>query len=306
VAISSLADIFHRVAERQRRNVVKDTLDESTAEGNWEKQMWNDMKQLHTTFQTFVEAIDQGLEHTGICLELLPKPKVTKKSTSIGSDDVEAHGDAVNPGDQYFGSLVDRKVQEFKSQNEDTTRAWVKDDASDAISRNQTQLYVIFYTQQLMHVAGDALQDLVAFADKKVEDGTMKHKRLIFPTERRLWRWLMSVFKEQDSSVKKNQDILETNNINYGDSFNPKRDLEHLPATNIWQHVGNWLRRILLMLGSKESHFGFRVAAATMTVGILAFLKQTQQFFQDQRLDWAMITIALGMTISKSLRPFAV
>ncbi|EXL47725.1 hypothetical protein FOCG_11876 [Fusarium oxysporum f. sp. radicis-lycopersici 26381] len=298
VAISSLADILHRIAERRRRNVVKETLEESAAEGNWEKQLWNDMKQLHTPFQTFVEAIDQGLEHTGICLEILPKPKVTRKSTSIGSDDVEAHGDAVNPGDQYFGSLVNKKVQKFNSENGDTTQAWVRDEASDAIPRNQAQLYVILYIQQLMHVAGDALQDLVAFADKKIEDGTMKHKRLIFPTERRLLKWLMSVFKGQDSSVKQNQDILETNNIDYGDSLNPKKDLEHLPATNIWQHLGNWLRRILLLLGSKESHFGFRVAAATMTVGILAFLEQTHQFFQDQRLDWAMITIALGMTIT--------
>ncbi|KAF5254405.1 hypothetical protein FOXYS1_14397 [Fusarium oxysporum] len=298
VAISSLADILHRIAERRRRNVVKETLEESAAEGNWEKRLWNDMKQLHTPFQTFVEAIDQGLEHTGICLEILPKPKVTRKSTSIGSDDVEAHGDAVNPGDQYFGSLVNKKVQKFNSENGDTTQAWVRDEASDAIPRNQAQLYVILYIQQLMHVAGDALQDLVAFADKKIEDGTMKHKRLIFPTERRLLKWLMSVFKGQDSSVKQNQDILETNNIDYGDSLNPKKDLEHLPATNIWQHLGNWLRRILLLLGSKESHFGFRVAAATMTVGILAFLEQTHQFFQDQRLDWAMITIALGMTIT--------
>ncbi|KAL5601517.1 hypothetical protein FOBRF1_009050 [Fusarium oxysporum] len=298
VAISSLADILHRTAERRRRNGVKETLEESAAEGNWEKQLWNDMKQLHTPFQTFVEAIDQGLEHTGICLEILPKPKVTRKSTSIGSDDLEAHGDAVNPGDQYFGSLVNNKVQKFNSENGDTTRAWVRDEASDAIPRDQAQLYVILYIQQLMHVAGDALQDLVAFADKKIEDGTMKHKRLIFPTERRLLKWLMSVFKGQDSSVKQNQDILETNNIDYGDSLNPKKDLEHLPATNIWQHFGNWLRRILLLLGSKESHFGFRVAAATMTVGILAFLEQTHQFFQDQRLDWAMITIALGMTIT--------
>ncbi|KAI7760873.1 hypothetical protein LZL87_008085 [Fusarium oxysporum] len=298
VAISSLADIYHRIAERRRRNVVKETLEESAAEGNWEKQFWNDMKQLHTPFQTFVEAVDQGLEHTGICLEILPKPKVTRKPTSIGSDDVEAHGDAVNPGDQYFGSLVNKKVQKFNSENGDTTRTWVRDEASNAIPRNQAQLYVILYIQQLMHVAGDALQDLVAFADKKIEDGTMKHKRLIFPTERQLLKWLMSIFKGQDSSVKQNQDILETNNIDYGDSLNPKKDLEHLPATNIWQHFGNWLRRILLLLGSKESHFGFRVAAATMTVGILAFLEQTQQFFQDQRLDWAMITIALGMTIT--------
>ncbi len=43
------------------------------------------------------------------------------------------------------------------------------------------------------------------------------------------------------------------------------------------------------------------IAAATMTIGIIAFLEQTQAFFVAQRLVWAMIMIAIGMTMSESL-----
>jgi uncharacterized membrane protein YgaE (UPF0421/DUF939 family) len=37
---------------------------------------------------------------------------------------------------------------------------------------------------------------------------------------------------------------------------------------------------------------------ATMTVGIVAFLHDTQSFFMEQRLVWAMIIIAIGMTVT--------
>jgi hypothetical protein len=40
-------------------------------------------------------------------------------------------------------------------------------------------------------------------------------------------------------------------------------------------------------------------AAATMTIGIIAFLESTQAFFVAQRLVWAMIMIAIGMTMSQ-------
>ncbi|KAJ4138006.1 hypothetical protein NW754_001365 [Fusarium falciforme] len=309
-----MIDILHRVAERRRWDVQEGTGAEIAAEKNWEKQVWNDItKQIHTPFQVLAEVIDQGLEHTGIGLEILPKPKAYKKSRSSGSDDVEAHGDEANPGDEGFASVLDKKVRQFYSQNGEILKACARERTlvggeaklanpqhlmpGDGVPRNQTQLYVTLYMQQLMHAAGEAVQDFVAFADEKIEDGTMKHKRLIFPSERMVWKWLTSIFKQQESG-KQSPDILETNKVNYGDGYNQKKDLEHLPASSTWQHLGNGLRKISAVLGSKESAFGFRVACAAMTVGIVAFLEQTQHFFQEQRLDWAMITIALGMTIT--------
>ncbi|SPO06922.1 uncharacterized protein DNG_09616 [Cephalotrichum gorgonifer] len=317
VAMSTIIDIFHRVAERREWNVDEDTPAEIMAEKNREKQVWNNiMKQMHAPFRILAEAIDQGLEHTGVCLEILPKPKISKKSKSSGSDDVdvEAWGDEANPGGEGSASLVDKKFRQFYSQKGKILRTWVRERplvadeakpthpqhlmASDAMQRNQAKLYVSLYMDQLMHAAGEGVQDLVAFADEKMEDGTMKHKRLLCPSGHRLRKWLTSIFKGQDSTVKQDSDIMGTDFVFYVDGFNQKKDPEHLPATNIWQHTGNGLCKISAVLGSRESAFGFRVACATMTIGIVAFLEHTQVFFRDQRLDWAMITIAIGMTIT--------
>jgi hypothetical protein len=100
-----------------------------------------------------------------------------------------------------------------------------------------------------------------------------------------------------------------------GAGFNSKKDPEHLPATTAWEKFGDRIRTIPHLLRSTESAFGLRAACkcvrfsilkislltvigATMTIGIVAFLEQTQQFFIEQRLVWAMIIIAIGMTVT--------
>jgi hypothetical protein len=274
------------------------------------------MKQMHPPFQILAEITDQGLEHAAICLEVFPRSKDSKQSANNRPDvvDVEANGDQVNPGKKGFGSLVDDKIGQFSLQKDNIVQAWAKerplipDEAKysklhsrKAGQNNQAPLYMLLYMGQLMLAAGVAIRDLVNFADKKVEDGTISHKRIILPSESQLWKWLVSVFKNQGPSLKQSSDIMEAGYVYYGDGYDPKKDPEHLPPTSVWQYLGNELRKMSAGLGSKESVFGFRVACAAMTVGILAFLEDTQKFYQDQRLSWAIFTIALGMTISTSL-----
>lgn len=50
------------------------------------------------------------------------------------------------------------------------------------------------------------------------------------------------------------------------------------------------------IIRSEQSLFGFRVAAASFCVGILAFLHQTQEFFTHQTCIWAMTAIVIGMS----------
>jgi len=154
-----------------------------------------------------------------------------------------------------------------------------------------------------MHAAGEAVEDLVDFADGKVLDGTMEKNRLIFPARRRLRKWLTSIFDVGDSAAAESQDGLERGPhlVRIGDSFAQRRDPEHLPPVNLWQRSGEALRSASNLLGSEESMFGLRCACATMTIAIVCFLEQTEFFFQEQRLVWAMIMIAIGMTRSKYL-----
>ncbi len=145
----------------------------------------------------------------------------------------------------------------------------------------------------------NAVLQLVRFADSKMEDGTMKEKHLVFPNSKRAMKWLASALKEEDSNAHDEAiDNTEsgTRSVDIGASFRTKKDPEHLPPANAWEKFGNSLGVIPRILGSAESAFGFRVACATLSIGIVAFLDDTQQLFIQQRLVWAMIMVAIGMT----------
>lgn len=313
----TIVDIFKRVSERYGWDVDGDAPEEVVAEKEKEKYVWNKvMKQMHEPFEILSEALDQGLEHAGICLGLLPKPKNgSPKGGKSAPDhprvDIEA-GEGPKPGDRGFTEVLGGKVDAFHSKKGELLRTWIREKGFDLSEdnanasrlpseRDQVQLNVILYMENLMHASGDAVQELVAFADEKVRDGTMSKKRLITPTFRRLRKWILAVFTSEDSSAEQAPDLMETsaNIVFFGDGYNRKKDPEHLPPATAWEHFGNALRKIPKFFGSEESSFGFRVACATMTIGIVAFLEHTQQFFMAQRLVWAMIIIALGMTMSK-------
>ncbi|KAI1871436.1 uncharacterized protein JN550_004430 [Neoarthrinium moseri] len=319
IGMSTVIDIFQRVAEKRHWITDNQTPAEVVAEKNEEKRIWNEvMRQLHEPFETLSEAIDQGLEHVGILLEILPRPKAQKKKDSqrSGSIDVEATGNLIQPGDPGFAEVLEQKVNLIKDVKGKVLKVWakerglIKDELSqDTIDpnclsgddikhrRDQSQLFLLLYIERLMQEAGEAVHSFVTYADKKVSSGSMSKNRLIVPKYNRLKKWVSSIFQEQDSSSENAADLFDSNNIVYvGDGFSAKKDPEHLPATNFIEHMGNGLRLVNRFFGSQQSLFGLRVACATMTVGIVNFLEPTQEFFVKQRLVWAMIIISISMT----------
>ncbi|KAK4226098.1 hypothetical protein QBC38DRAFT_240235 [Podospora fimiseda] len=315
LGMMTIVDIFKRVSEHRGWNHDDDDVPpEVAADKKREIHIWNEvMKQIHEPFEILSEAIDQGLEHAGICLEILPRPRKAKKDDI----DVEAKGEKVSPGDPALASVINDKIAAFNSTKGELLNTWIKergfnpipdeDDLNSPSSywpngreRDQVQLYVVLYMENLMQASGKAVQELVAYADSKVQDGTMSKKRLIAPGYHRLRKWFIAVVRNEDSSAEQSPDLMETSNtiVSFGDGYNLKRDPEHLPPATSWERFGNGLRKISKFFGSEESMFGFRVACTTMTVGIMAFLESTQRFFQEQRLVWAMIIIAIGMTMT--------
>ncbi|EFQ34474.1 hypothetical protein CGRA01v4_00096 [Colletotrichum graminicola] len=312
--ISTIVDIFRRASEEHGWGANAGTRGDSEVERSREKKVWNDiMEQLCEPFEILVEAMDQGLNHASIVLELVPRPKKTK------TDDVENEAGTkadAKPGDVGFSELLAKRVQDFNGKRGVMLKAWLRErrhvteqELQDLNlkrletrmrERDQTQLYVMLYMEKLMLALGEAVQDLVMFADSKVADGTMGRKRLIIPSQKRIKKWFKGIGSTEDASPEQTPDIAEMGaNIVYaGDGYNKKKDPEHLPARTAWEHFGNYLRQFSGFVGSGESMFGFRVSIATMTIGITAFLQSTQTFFNEQRLVWAMIMIAIGMTIT--------
>ena len=126
----------------------------------------------------------------------------------------------------------------------------------------------------------------------------MKRKRIILPGLKRLKKWFLGLFKVEDTGTEHSPDSTESGgaNIYAGTSYEVAKDPEHLPPTNAWQRFSGGLRSIGGFLSSPASGFGLRAACATMSVGIVVYLADTQAFFLDQRLVWAMIMISIGMT----------
>lgn len=314
VGMTTIMDIFQRVAERRGWNTAGENSPDVLAEKNVEKSVWNEvMKRMHEPYQLLAQAVDEGLQHAALQLEIMPRPKAAKKAPD--AVDVEARGDSLKPGDAGYTKVIDEKLERFRALKGVTLRTWIKEraivrgqetDLSDAEirERDQAQLYVLLYMERLMHASAEGMKALVTFSDKKVADGTMSKNRLIFPSQRRIMKWIRSVFSsEGDTTADESPDSLESGaNIVYvGDGYNRKKNPEHLPPANGWERFGNGVRNVAGFFGSSESAFGFRVACATMTIGIVAFLESTQTFFIQQRLVWAMIMVAIGMTMSECL-----
>jgi len=72
--------------------------------------------------------------------------------------------------------------------------------------------------------------------------------------------------------------------------FKQKRDPDHLPPANKWEHAGNQLRKIAHFFASPEAHFAFRVATATMCIAVINELRETQTTFTTRRFFWAQVS----------------
>lgn len=268
------------------------------------QKVWNDiMKQLHEPFEILCGALIQGIDHAGILLKFFPEPKEQKKAP-----DIEASAGELRPGQVGFSQVIKDKIDVFNSRKGEILKLWAKEKglSSDGKAEHwdknsthlfeqrrndQSQLFTILYLEKLMQATGEAVQDFAAFAEEKHRDGSLTKKHLIIPDGRRLRKWFVSVFNNDDSTAEDSPDILERGGtvVFLGQGWKNKKDPEHLPPVNLWEKIGNGLRGFSNFFGSPESAFGMRVAAATMTIGIVAFLEATQRFFIEQRLVWAMV-----------------
>ena len=281
---------------------------------------WNKiMKTLHEPFESMTAAMCEGLQHVSLALELTKPPKPSKKSKTANkaNKDLEADAGLIKPGDPKYSAYLKEKIDVLFAQRQATLTSFIKQigvdgdedeftSAAEAITatrrtpmvdgeqpethkRNQRQLYMVLYMDFLLWSTGRAVLRFVEYADSKVEDGTMKKNRIINPGSKRLQKWILSLWNKEDvSSTEQTPDASESGSagVYSGASFQTKLDPEHLPPANVWERSTDGFRSISRVLGSMESAFGFRVACATLSIGIIDYLKDSQAFFLEQRLVW--------------------
>lgn len=321
VGLGSLIDLFSRSAEVNHW-ADSDSEHDSESEAMREKAVhdWNTIMQAaHDPIAAIIQAMDGGLEHVSLKLQLVKPPK--KKGSGT---DPELKGDLIQPGDQGYADFLEKQSDDFCQGKETTLKQWVEskgikvgDDVfqnapqnplsdmgqlrktpTHVRRRSQRQLYVLLYIIFLLHSVSRAILDFARFADER--DQAVTKSKVIYPGRKRAKKWIASLFKSQDANNDDEATVagLENNNtvVYMGEAFKIKKDPEHLPPANAWEKFGDLVRGTARFLRSPESSFGFRCACATMTVAIVAYLRDTQQFFIEQRLVWAMIMVAISMT----------
>ena len=190
--MSSITEIFERIAERRGwiQTTEKSDFDNEEA---WEqdhdvqakmkeKKLWNDiMKELHEPFAIASQAMDEGMQHAGLVLELIKPSKAKKDAANI--IDVEAKGDVVKPGEEGFANYMNKKMEKFYSTRGRTLYAWAaekrlsreqwdagkspglegRDITVDEVqhTRDQQQLYLILYMEFLVSVFPPSILSLV-------------------------------------------------------------------------------------------------------------------------------------------------
>ena len=326
--MSSITDIFSRVAQKRgwvkgadSQNVAPNSTQASDLEAKKASvRQWNKiMKTLHEPFESMTTLMCEGLQHISLALELTKPPKSSKTT-----EDVEANAGTTRPGDLGFCQQLKEKIDELYEKRQanldiflkqlgidghgqfaanSTELSTLEGEKLDDHKRAQRKLYMVLYMEFLMWSTGRAILRFVEYADGLVTDGTMSKKRIINPGSKRLRKWVTGLLEREDiSSTEQTPDAAESGSagVYSGASYHTKLDPEHLPPANAWQRFTDGFRTVGRVLGSKESAFGFRVACATLSIGIVGFLEKTQVFFQNQRLVWAMIMVAIGKTFSSS------
>lgn len=301
-------------------SIVKNEGVRRADEGESELKQEEIRKVVETHHVRLLEAADLvrwGLAHFLLALELISAKHLDrwkKAHLSIARDE-EARGESLNPKDRGFTLRFEDRLHAYYVQRKQLPEALTsleafsekyygdgsgnENGAGRAVAADPDVRQEFFLILYMGHLQDDLLATtlkLAKFADNKVADRTMTRGRLIFPKQRSIRDWLsVSHGRNGQSSPESRQSSLNPLDINLAERQTSFPDPEHLPPANIWEKGSAILHTISRIIKSDQSLFGFRVAAASFSVGILAYLHQTQDFFIRQRCIWAMIVIVIGM-----------
>ncbi|KAI1920996.1 hypothetical protein LOZ07_005097 [Ophidiomyces ophidiicola] len=301
--------------DNSAQNMYRPIVDDSPYElpGNDQEHF---IQPLCERLETAKVLANAGLQHAFLVLRLSKSKDFATtfkgRKFSFVSRDEENGGDTI-PGGEGFTADFEAKLHDFYLERKNLPQHWASlnafipmedsDNDHSAESREvRKEFFVILFIGHLQDTLLQAVFDLVKFADSKIADGTLNHKRVIFPKAENIKRWIFGGGPDEEQKVENEVPIIgeQTNYAPQKCGTDPLKsrfaDPEHLPPTNRWQRLGNWIRHLSHLLSSKESSFGLRVAVAAFCVAILAYLRPTQDFFYRNRINWAVIVIVIGMS----------
>ncbi|KFY46763.1 hypothetical protein V494_00343 [Pseudogymnoascus sp. VKM F-4513 (FW-928)] len=280
---------------------------------------------LHASLEPFAQILDNSILHILILFKFVSNPNRAKSKSKkpaggvgregVGFDQDVEKGDGINPGDIGFGDYLDETINKYRGERTENLKAWAAErgfsyifhdtqerahlppDPNQGIpgrqensreTRFSERLHLIFYMEYLMYSVSKAILALIRFAESMVADGTMDKRRFIFPSLKTVVKLVKGIIHGEDSDPgvdKAGSMEVDVHTVSLGHSLLAPRDPEHLPPKNLWQTFGDRLRVIPTFFGSGPAKFGARVTIASMSIAILAYLRQTHPFFIGYELQ---------------------
>ncbi|KAF4997390.1 hypothetical protein FDECE_12098 [Fusarium decemcellulare] len=201
-------------------------------------------------------------------------------------------GEGIDPSHQSSISQQESSLNlpnEIRRHIEETRKVgWQDENETTDTSYDSEQHPSALYLQSMHAMVLEATLALASFALSKTRDGTMARRRVVYP--KHLFSFRFSRFKTEASDPKKS--LRKSRQAPDGSKV---INAEHMEPDNAWQKTSGHFRIIPRLLGSDLSVFGLRVAVASFSVAIVAYLADTYEFFIRQRGVWAMIVIVIGM-----------
>lgn len=256
-----------------------------------------DVDAKHRSWETLMISLEERLRSTGalaasgfsLALDLLevPTSRYSTLRPSKVSSDVEKQVDEAAKACPNGMATFCERLAVYKQHRLELHNIW-RPHFSTSSPADADTLRTFVFVEHLQNKVLQAINNLVQCAKLRSEDGFTRRTRFICPT----FRGMNPVPPAAQNHFLRSR----TSRTNLPAVRSPRAmDAEHMPPANRFEQIGEFAGTITRVFTSNESKFGARVALASFSVAILAYLRQTEEFFDAQRLIWAMIVIVIGM-----------
>jgi hypothetical protein len=254
------------------------------------------------TLSSLEKAVRQFPKILGVP-ELTFRTRAKKEDHGSGNNSRKrSSAHSVEPGHSSLSTSLKGREQNFRTYRLDTIRRFIASNdtnsntppdstitsenfgnLSDIHFTSSKQLQQHLYVQHLLFAVTAAAQNLEKATGSNIMSTTSSKRRLLLPLFSSPINIVKRVLRSKGDTHNSMAETVDEPRYDY------QGHPEHLLPTNFIQELGDNLRAVFRSLTSDSSKFGFRVTAATFSIGILAFLEQTQHFFVEFRLVWAMV-----------------
>ncbi|PTB50194.1 hypothetical protein M431DRAFT_95903 [Trichoderma harzianum CBS 226.95] len=262
---------------------------------------------MHQHSQKMTEAILEGIEHAKVRLELIKGRSLFSRSR-VRKVDVEHRAVTVNPGEAGFlesyrdvfekGRVLGQEDEAIS--NKKLLECYIQhrpqvgnlSEYTSEMHSNTLRYFLFLHSQTLLSSLGNELLNLLTFLD----DCYSRPKRLLIPPVLHPSYWVERFVNLGGIRLEStSQDAEKQTNVELGPAFYSPKNPDHLPPSNLMETIGDYIRKIPSVFRSDHAAFGLRVACAIMTIAIIAFLHDSQNFYFRHRFLWSLFAILLSM-----------